>query len=153
MPGMHMQKIFRSPNPTLNNCRHPEPVCTDTIYADTPSIPWGYKCAQLYVGRNSHVKDLYGCKTDKQFINTLEDVVHKRGVMDEIISDRAQAEVSDRVKDYLRGMVIQHWTSEPYMHHQNFGEHEYRDVKANTNKVMNMSGTPASAWFLAMLYV
>ena len=42
-----------------------EPVATDTIYYDTPSIDSGYTCAQLFIGGNSLISDVYGMKTDK----------------------------------------------------------------------------------------
>jgi hypothetical protein len=32
----------------------------------------GVKSAQLFIGRSSLVADVYGVKTDKEFVNTLE---------------------------------------------------------------------------------
>jgi len=67
------RKHFKSHFPALNVHRHQEPVATDTVYADTPAIDDGSTCAQIFVGRESLVTDVYGMKTDKEFINTLED--------------------------------------------------------------------------------
>ena len=53
-------------------------------------------------------------KTDKQFVNILEDVIRQRGAMDKLISDRAQVEITGRVKDILRAYVIGNWCSEPH---------------------------------------
>ena len=57
--------------------------------------------------------------------------------MDILISDRAQAEISNRVKDILRTYVIKDWQSEPHQQQQNYSERAYQDVKRHTNWVMN----------------
>ena len=79
---------YRSPFPALNVHRRHEAVATDTVYSDVPAVDNGCTAAQLFIGRDSLVTDVYGVKTDKQFINTLEDNVRKRGAMDKLISDR-----------------------------------------------------------------
>ena len=66
-------------------------MATDTIYSDTPAVDDGSKCAQLFVGKHTKFCDAYGMKTDTQFVHTLMDVIHQRGAMDTLISDRAQA--------------------------------------------------------------
>ncbi len=62
----------------------------------------GSTCAQIFVGRESLVTDVYGMKTDKEFINTLEDNIRRQDAMDKLISDRAQVETSKKVQDILR---------------------------------------------------
>jgi hypothetical protein len=61
----------------------------------------GQKMAQLFVGRLSRVADVMGMHNEAQFINTLEDVIRKRGAMDKLISNSAQVEISKQVKDVL----------------------------------------------------
>jgi hypothetical protein len=72
--------------------RRNEPVATDTVFSDTPAVYSGVTCAQLFVGRELLVADMYGLKTDKAFVNTLEDNIRERGAMDKLISDCAKAE-------------------------------------------------------------
>jgi hypothetical protein len=60
------------------------------------------------------VADTYGVKTDKEFVNALEDNIRERGAMDKLISDCARAETCARIKDILRTLVISDWQSEPY---------------------------------------
>jgi hypothetical protein len=67
------------------------------------------------VGCNTLVADAYGIKTDREFVNTLEDNIRERGAIDKLISDSAKAEMSDRVKDILHALVISDWQSEPYI--------------------------------------
>jgi hypothetical protein len=69
----YLKHRYKSPFPALNVWRRPEAVATDTVYSDTPAIDGGEKSAQLFIGSNSLYADAYGMKTDKQFVNTLED--------------------------------------------------------------------------------
>ena len=57
--------------------------------------------AQIYVGRESLVTDVFGIKTEEQFVNTLLDEIRKRGAMDKLISDRAQVGISNRALEIL----------------------------------------------------
>ena len=147
------RKHFKSRFPALNVHRRHEPVATDTVFSDTPAIDNGSTCAQIFVGTESLVTDVYGMKTDKEFVNTLEDNIRTRGAMDKLISDRARAEISNRVLDILRNFVIAAWQSEPYHEHQNPAERRYQTVKQSTNVVLDRNGAPAYTWLLCLLYV
>ena len=92
-------------------------------------------------------------KTDKQFVNTLEDVIRRRGAPTKLVSDHAQVEISKRVLDLLRSLCIDNWQSEPYQQHQNPAERRYQTVKRVTNTLMDRTGAPADTWFLCMSYV
>ena len=61
-------------------------------------------------------------KTDKEFVNTLEDQIRERGALDKLISNHAQNEVSEKVRDILRAYLIDDWQSEPHHQHQNYAE-------------------------------
>jgi hypothetical protein len=61
----------------------------------------GSTCAQIFVGRYSLVTDIYGMKSDKEFINSLQDNIRQRGAMDKLISDRTLAEIVKKFKDIL----------------------------------------------------
>jgi hypothetical protein len=65
--------------PACNVKLHNEPVATDTVFSDTPAVDCGATAAQLLVGRKSLVTDVYGLKTDKEFLNALEDNIRERG--------------------------------------------------------------------------
>ena len=55
-----------------------EAVATDTIYSMVPAIDTGgIKEAQIFVGRESLVIDIYGMKNDQEFINALSDNIQK----------------------------------------------------------------------------
>ena len=156
VPSMPSQREIRDTQrnqyPANNVNRRHEGVATDTIYCDVTA--WGgHTAAQIFAGKQSKYISVAGCSTDADFARTLNDEIRKRGAMDTLISDRAQAEVSERVKDILRTFVIKDWQSEPHHQQQNYSERAYQDVKRHTNWVMNWSGCPLEAWLHVVEYV
>lgn len=149
----HLQRHFKSPFPAHNVPRRQEPIATDTVYSNTPAVHNGATYAQFFVGLESLVCDVFPMKTDKQFVNTLEDVIRHRGAPTKLVSDHAQVELSKRVLDLLRSLCIDNWQSEPYHQHQNPAERRYQTVKRVTNTLMDRTGAPADTWFLCMSYV
>ena len=109
-----MKRHLKSRNPALNIPRRDEAVATDTVYSDTPAVDSGVKMAQLLVGNDSLVSDIYPMRSGKQFVNTLEDSICRHSVMDKLIIDSAKNEISHKVKDILRTYNINDWQSEPY---------------------------------------
>ena len=102
-----MKRHLKSMNPALNVPRRTEPVATDTIFSDTPAVDSGVKQAQVFVGRDSLVADVYPMKSGKQFVNTLEDNIRRRVVlMDKLLSDSARTEIFKKVMDILRAYHI-----------------------------------------------
>jgi biotin synthase-like enzyme len=93
-----LKQHFRSRFPACNVRRCNEPVATDTVFSDIPAVDCGVTAAQIFVGRELLVADVYGLRTDKEFVNTLEDNIREWGAMDKLISDCAKAEMSERVK-------------------------------------------------------
>ena len=148
-----IRQHWKSRFPACNVHRRNEAVATDTVFSDTPAVDSGVKAAQIFIGRTSLVADVYGIKTDKEFVNTLEDNIRERGAMDKLISDCARAETSTRIKDILRALVIAEWQSEPYQENQNFAENRYATIKTAANRVLNNSGAPPECWLLALMYV
>jgi len=133
--------------------RRNESAATDTVYSDTPAIDSGVTVAQFFVGCDSMVCNIYGIKTDKQFVNTLEDNIHECGAPNKLISDCAQVEISEKVQDILHTLFIGSWQSEPHQQHQNPAERCFQTVKTTANTILDHSGAPASAWLLCLLYV
>ena len=148
-----MKKHLKSRSPALNIPRRYEPVATDTVFSDTPAVDSGVKQAQVFVGRDTLVADAYPMKSGKQFVNTLEDNIRRRGAMDKLLSDSAKTEISNKVIDILRAYHISNWHSEPYHQNQNPAELRYRTIKSWTNTVMNRCGAPANSWLLCLIYV
>ena len=81
-----LKKQYKSPFPALNIHRRDEPVAMDTIYSDTPAVDSGATIAQVFVGVESLITDVYAIKTDRQFINTLEDQIWTWGALTKLVS-------------------------------------------------------------------
>ena len=149
----HLKRHFKSPFPAHNVHRRNEPIATDTVYSNTPAVDNGASHAQFFVGTESMVCDVFPMKTDKQFVNTLEDIIRRRGAPTKLVSDSAQVEISKKVHDILRSLCITDWQSEPYQQHQNPAERRYQTVKRITSTLMDRTGAPPDTWFLCMSYV
>ena len=147
-----MRKHFKSRFPAFNIARRSEEVATDTIFSDTPAIDSGVTMAQIFVGKRTLVTDVYPLKSQKQFVNTLEDNIRFRGAMTKLISDYAKVEISNKVKDILRMYHSSSWNSEPYHQNQNPAEGRYCTLKSWANTIMNRSGAPADCWLLCMIH-
>jgi hypothetical protein len=151
--GTLLKRSFKSANPALNVSRRSEPVACDIMYADVPAIDNGATAATLFVGCRTAVTDVYGIKTDKQFVNTLEDNIRECGAPNKLISDRAQVEIGKKVQDILRTLFIGSWQSEPHQQQQNPAERRFQTVKNAANRVMDRTGAPAHTWLLCLAYV
>ena len=87
----------------MNVPRRHESVATDNIFSDTPAVDSGVKEAQVFVVvRDSLVADVYLMKSGKQFVNTLEENIRRKGAMDKLFNDSAKTEMSKKVMDILR---------------------------------------------------
>ena len=139
--------------PAHNVRRRNEPVASDTVFAATKSINGGYEMAQFYCGRKSLVIDVFPMKRPDEFINTLLDIISKRGAMDKLITDSARVEASARVKDVLRHLVIKHWQSEPNHQWQNYAEGRYQNFKHNVEWYSRWRNIPGNAWLLLAQWV
>ena len=101
------------------------------------------KYAQIFVGRESLLTNVYLMHNHKEFVNTLEDVICKHSAMDKLISDCGTNEISQRVQDILRAYGIIDWQSKPKHQHQNFAERHYQTVRRITNMILDQTGCPA----------
>ncbi len=153
MSGAHIKQTIKSPYPMMNVLRRNEPVATDTVYSETPAVCGGQTMAQIFVGRKSLVIDVYGMSTEKEFVNTFDDVIRKRGAPDKLLSDSASVEISRKVQDILRALCIDDWQSEPNYQHQNPAEHRWQHLKRNVQWFMNYRNVDPSAWLLCMQWV
>jgi hypothetical protein len=151
--GTILKRTFKSPNPALNVTRRNESVACDIVYADTPAIHDGSTSAVIFVGVDTQVTDVYGIKTDRQFVNTLEDNITQRGAPNKLISDRAQVIISNKVVDILRTLCIGSWQSEPHQQQQNPAERRFQTLKTAANRIMDRTGAPPYAWLLCLSYV
>jgi hypothetical protein len=151
--GTMLKQTFQSPSPALNVHRRNKSVACDIVYADVPAIDDGSEAAVIFCGTDTQVTDIYGIKSDKQFVNTLEDDIRQRGAPNKLISDRAQVEISKKVLDILHTFCISDWQSEPYQQQQNPSERRYQTIKNTANRIMDRTGAPSNTWLHCLVYV
>ena len=99
-----MKRYLMFRNPALNIHRRHEAVVTDTVYSDTPAVDSGVKMAQLFVGKDSLVSEIYPMRSGKEFVNKLEDNIRRRSAMDKLISDSAKNEISHNCPGHPWGL-------------------------------------------------
>ena len=148
-----LKRSLKSSNPAMNVSRCNEAIACDIVYADVPAIDDSATAAVLFVGYYTQVTDIYGIKTDRQFVNTLEDNNCQRGAPNKLISDRAQVKISNKGLGILRALVIGDWQSEPHQQQQNPAERHYQTVKQAANRIMDRTNAPPHTWLLCLLYV
>ena len=150
----YIKKHFKSRNPVFNIPWRNEPVATDTVFSDTPTINDGSTMAQFFAGKDTLLCDAYGIKSQKLFINTLYDNIKTRGAMDSIVTEGGKNGISKKVTDLIRSLFIKQYESEPYDQHQNKAEQHYGVAKRyNINTLINVTGASAHCWLLCRVYV
>jgi len=152
LSGERIRRTLKTVYPAVNVPRRHEPVATDTIDGNCPSICGGHKSFQLYVGTKSKFISIHPMHSHKEFVNTLEDEIRRHGAMDKLISDSAAEEHSKRTLELLRVYRVDDWRSEAYFKHQNPSERRWQDLKGKTNWIMNLRNVPEDAWLLATIW-
>jgi hypothetical protein len=85
-----LKKRYKSPNLAMYVHRRNEVVATDTLWCDILLQSLEVKLVLKYLfGTNFLVTDVDGIKTGKQFVNTIEDNIRRRGAPTKLISDCA----------------------------------------------------------------
>ena len=152
--GNTLRQQVQSSNPALNIPRRNEDVATDTLCSNTPAVDDGSTACQFFIGRISKFRTVVPLgKSDKNYPLALMEVIRKYGAMNRIISDGAKAELSSRVKDICRTLIIGDWQSEPEQQRQNFSERGWRDTRSWSNNILNISNAPPECWLLVVMHV
>ena len=66
-------KHFKSCFPTANISCHDEPVTTDSMFSNEPTLGSKATTAQIIIGHNSKYIDVYGVATEYDLSHTLEE--------------------------------------------------------------------------------
>jgi hypothetical protein len=98
---------------------HPrsESLATDTLWLNKQTMLVGYLGAQVFFGITARVTNVEGFKTDKHFVNALEGNIHRQCAPTKRISDHAQAEICNKLKDIWRAICISDSQSDPINRH------------------------------------
>ena len=93
-----LKEILKCLFPALDAKCRSKIIAMDTIYSNMLVINNISTCIQIFDTTKTLVTSISIMKIDKQFVNTLEDNIRKRGAMNKLVSYRSQAETSKRVQ-------------------------------------------------------
>ena len=97
---------YKSPFPCQSVHRRHEPAATDVVWCDNRKIDDGSISFQFFEGKYTLITEVYRIKSDKQFASALSDNIRQYGYMKNRIIDSAQVKISNKVKDFLRVLLI-----------------------------------------------
>jgi hypothetical protein len=89
----------------LRHKRLNEVIATNIYFTNEKSIE-GYRCAQVFIGMTSKIVYVAGMKTDSEFADVYLDFIRKYGIPSALRRDDSKSEMSQRVKDIHRDLII-----------------------------------------------
>ena len=109
----------------------------------------------IFVGQDSKITDVCKAKDNsgKEFLGAMQDRVRTRGVPTKSIADNAPMYRGWKLTIFLRDIITPLWQCETKHQNQSLAENRYKIVKRRTNKTMDQSGAPSTAWFLCLVYI
>jgi hypothetical protein len=113
----HLKSCFQM----LRHKRLNEIIATDTNFAHDNSIG-GYYCAQVFFGMISKMLFVAGMKSEFESPDFYLDFIRQHGIPSALRRDKTKSEMSQRVKQIHRDLVIADQWTEPHSPWQNPAE-------------------------------
>jgi hypothetical protein len=149
-----LTRHVKSRFPHMNVTRIDEPVSTDPMFANCRSIYHGYTAAQVFYGTKLHTMFVYGIKSKADFPRVYRDFIRDQGAPSALRRDNAKEEQSELVMDINREFMIKDQLTEPYHPQQNPVEtNAIRYLKGQIHILLDITGAPDSAWYMAAKYI
>jgi len=148
-----MRRHLKSRFQMLRHKRLNEVIATDTYFASERSLE-GYYCAQVFFGMTSKSLFVAGMKTESEFPDVYLDFIRQNGIPSALRRDNAKSEMSQRVRQIHRDLVIADQWTEPHSPWQNPAElNGVKYLKSHAQVLLDRTGAPDSMWFLAQDYL
>jgi hypothetical protein len=129
----HLKSLFQM----IRHKRLNEVIAKYTYFANEKSIE-GNPCAQVLL----------------EFADVYLDFIRKYGIPSALRRDNAKSEMSQRVKDIHRDLIIADQWKEPHNPRQNPAElNGVKYLKSHAQVLLDRKGTPDNLWFLAQDYL
>jgi hypothetical protein len=90
-----------------------EVIAIDTYFSNEKSVD-GYHCAQVFFGMTSKMLYVAGMKTESEFADVYLAFIRTYGIPSALRRDNAKSEMSQRVKDIHRDLIIADQWTEPH---------------------------------------
>ena len=148
-----MQRHLKSWFQMLRHKQLNEVIATDTYFSSTKSIE-GFHCAQVFFGMTSKMLYVAGMKTESEFPDVYLDFIRQHGIPSALRRDNAKSEMSQRVRQIHRDLVIADQWTEPHSPWQNPAElNGVKYLKSHAQVLLDRTGAPDTMWFLAQDYL
>jgi hypothetical protein len=145
----HLKRRFQM----LRHKRLNEVIDTDRYFANEKSIE-GYHCAQVFFGMISKMLNIDGMKTESESADLYLDFIKKYGNQSALLRDNAKSEMSQRVEDIHRDLIIADQWTEPHSPWQNPAElNGVKYLKSHAQVLLDRTGAPDNLWLLAQDYL
>ena len=137
-----MRRHLKSRFQMLRHKRLNEVIATDTYFASERSIE-GYHCAQVFFGMTSKMLVVTGMKTESEFPDVYLDFIRQHGIPSALRRDNAKSEMSQRVRQIHRDLVIADQWTEPHSPWQNPAElNGVKYLKSHAQVLLDRTGAP-----------
>ena len=127
---------------------------TDPIFANCPSLHHGYIGAQIFYGLTSRQIDVHGFRKPRNFAKIYRNQIREQGAPSLLRRDNAKEEQSEEVQEIHRELYIKDGFSEKDHPNQNPVESKaIKWLKEASHVLLDRTGTPDAAWYLAIKYL
>ena len=127
---------------------------TDPIFANCASLHHRYTGAQVFFGLSSRQIDVHGFSNPRNFAKIYRNQIREHGAPSTLHRDNAKEEQSEEVQQIHRELYIKDGFSEPNHPNQNPVEGiAIKWLKEASHVLLDRSGAPDSAWYLAIKYL
>ena len=148
-----LRRHFMSRFRFLRKRRLKETIATDTYFSKIKSLE-GYWCAQVFFGVESKMIKVKGMKSESDFPAAYLDFIRKHGIPPVLHRDNAKAEMSEKVTEINRNLIIADTWTEPHSPWQNPAElNAVKFLKNQCQVLLDRTGAPEDLWFLAQQYI
>jgi hypothetical protein len=150
-----LRKHIKPRFPFLNGRRINEGISSDRLYANCPDLAHGFTAAHVFYGMQSTNIQVYGHHLGGDgFYNSYKDFCREHGIPSVLRRDNAKENKSNKVRDFNRENLVRDEFSEVDNQQQNVVESGgIRWLKAATHILLDQTGAPAWAWFLAAVFL
>jgi hypothetical protein len=98
----------------------------------------------------SKIQYVAGMKTESDIVHVYLDFIRKYGIPSALRRDNAKSEMSQRVKDIHRHLIIADQWTEPHSLWQNPAElNGVKYLKSHAQVLLDRTGAPVNLWFSA----
>jgi hypothetical protein len=128
-------------------------IATNTYFANEKSVD-GYHCAQVFFEMTSKMLYVAGMKTESEFADLYLDFIRKYDIPSALQRDNAKSEMSQRVKEIHRDLIIDDQWTEPHSPWKNPVElNGVNYLMSHAQVLLDRTGGTNNLWFLAQDYL